>query len=110
MAQQAAHAETLQLYVIVFRPGPAWKPGVPMAEQGLRPHGLYMKSLLDEGRLFAGGGFTDRGGGLAIVRAASMEDAQSIYAVDPAVTSGIFEGDVMQWKPRFHVPESLVAH
>jgi uncharacterized protein YciI len=111
LAQQRAEATTpsapSELFVFIYRPGPAWRQGAPFGEQGLGPHGAYMKQLFDAGRLFAGGGFADQDGGLAIVTAPSMEEARAILAADPAVTSGIFVGEVEHWRPRFRADRAL---
>jgi uncharacterized protein YciI len=66
-----------------------------------------MKRLLDTGRLFAGGGFADEDGGMAIVMAANIEEALGLLAADPAVTSGIFVGEVEHWRPRFRADRAL---
>ncbi|WP_114953316.1 YciI family protein [Sphingosinicella terrae] len=90
-----------QLFVIHYRPGPAWVAGRPMGEQNLRPHGLYYRDLLQQGRVFAGGGFVGEDGGLAIIRAASRAEAEAILAADPAIRDGIFAAELRQWSPRF---------
>jgi uncharacterized protein YciI len=100
-------AEAGALFAVIYRPGPSWRDGVPMREQGLGPHGRYMQELLDTGRLFAGGGFADDDGGMAVFRAADIAEARAIVAADPAVTSGIFVGDVEEWRIRFHRAEPL---
>lgn len=87
-------------YLFIYRPGPAWKPGVPMAGQAMRPHGEYIAKLDGEGRIVAAGGFADNGG-MAIVRAASLEEARRMLDADPAVESGLFLADLQAWKPRF---------
>ena len=97
------------LFVVIYRPGPAWQQGRPMSEQGLLPHGRYYRGLFDDGRLFAGGGFTGSDGGMAILKVADMESARAIVAADPAVTSGIFVAQLEQWRPRFQVTEPLPA-
>lgn len=88
------------VYVFLYRAGPAWKAGRPMGEQGLGPHAAYIKRLLDDGKLFAGGA-TGPDTGMAIVRAASLDEARAILAADPAVTSGIFAAELRAWAPRF---------
>ena len=107
----ATPAATVQgasnLFVVIYRPGPAWQAGRPMSEQGLLPHGRYYRGLLDDGRLFAGGGFTGSDGGMAILRVADIDAARAIVAADPAVTSGIFVAELEQWRPRFQVTEPL---
>lgn len=101
---QPAH----QLFVIHYRPGPAWAAGRPMHEQNLRPHGLYYRDLLQQGRVFAGGGFVGEDGGMAIIRAASRADAEAVLAADPAVRDGIFAAELRQWSPRFVADGPLV--
>jgi len=88
------------VYVFLYRAGPAWQPGKPMAEQGLGPHAAYIKTLLDQGKLFAGGA-TGPDTGMAIVRAGSLEEAKAMLAADPAITSGVFAADLRAWAPRF---------
>ena len=97
------------IYVIVLSPGPQWKMGRPLSEQGLGPHAAYMKRLLDEGRLYAGGPLSDTEGGLVLVRAPDLAAAQAIVAEDPAVTGGLFTGEVHVWHPKFRSPEALAA-
>jgi uncharacterized protein YciI len=96
-----ALAQTGGLYLLIYKAGPAWQAGKPMSEQGLRPHGAYMKSLFDDGRLVAGGPMTDIDGGLAILRVASADEAKKVVAADPAVTGGIFTVEVHPWAPQF---------
>ncbi|WP_395644861.1 YciI family protein [Terricaulis sp.] len=102
-------AQQTQLFLFVYSPGPAWRAGVPMAQQDMRPHGGYMRQLLEEGTLVAGGGFTDRNGGMAIVRAADMETARALLAADPAISSGVFVAECMAWRPRFGGTTPLLA-
>jgi hypothetical protein len=106
-APAAAAQNASSLFVVLYRPGPAWRAGRPMSEQGLLPHGLYYRGLLNDGRLFAGGGFTSSEGGMAILKVADMEAARAIVEADPAVTSGIFVAQLEQWRPRFQVAEPL---
>lgn len=101
-AKTAATAALPSFYVVLYAAGPAWKAGLPMAEQDLRPHGQYYKKLLDEGRVVGGGRFEGADSGMAILRAASLEEAQSLIAADPAVTSGVFTADLRVWTPRFY--------
>jgi uncharacterized protein YciI len=93
-----------ELFLFIYRPGSSWRDGVPMSQQeGMRAHGAYMQQLLNERRLVAGGGFHDAAteGGMAIVRAAGMDEARSILAADPAITTGTFAADIRHWRPRF---------
>lgn len=102
-----AAASSQQLYLFQYSTGPAWREGVPMREQGLGPHAAYMQQLQNEGRLFAGGGYASDDGGMAIVTAASAEEASAILAADPAITSGIFVAELRHWRVRFRTDEPL---
>ena len=109
-ASQATQAPSTarKLFVFVYRPGPNWAHGLPMAKQNLRPHGVYFADLLRTGRVFAGGGFVGRDGGMAIVRAADLDEARAMLEADPAISGGIFAADLHEWSPRFHTRDALV--
>jgi uncharacterized protein YciI len=96
-----------QLFLFQYSRGPAWRDGVPMRQQGLGPHGAYMRQLQEQGRLFAGGGYSSDDGGMAIVMCANIDEARAILAADPAITSGIFVAELRQWTPRFRTDEPL---
>ena len=97
-----------QLFLFLYRPGPAWRPGVPMVQQDLRAHGAYHARLVREGRSVAGGGYVGEEGGMAIVRAASLDEARAMLAADPAIQNGVFAAEIRQWRPRFHSEAPLV--
>ena len=105
--EPAPSGTAARLFVFLYRPGPAWREGVPMRQQGLGPHAEYFRQLLDEGRVFAAGGFADGDGGMAIVLAAGRDEAEALLARDPAVASGIFAGTVEEWRPRFRTDRPL---
>lgn len=105
MAQTPAPAGVV--YVISYRTGPSWKPGKPMSEQAIGPHGAYMRRLFDEGRMLAAGPTLDVDGGVVLLRAASLDEAQAMMAADPAVTSGLFVGEVRAWRPAFSTGEPV---
>lgn len=107
--QPATAPATQQLFLFQYSPGPAWREGVPLREQGLGPHGAYMRRLQTEGRLFAGGGYASDDGGMAIVTAASEAEARAILSADPAITSGIFVAELRRWVPRFRTDQPLPA-
>jgi uncharacterized protein YciI len=110
-AQPSPAAKTAgpELFLFLYRPGPSWRKGAPMKDQGLQPHGAYMKRLLDDGRLYAGGGFVDVDGGMAIMRAKDMDEARALLAADPAITAGIFQAEIRQWRPRFRADGFMTA-
>lgn len=109
-AQPAPAAVTppRQLFLFLFRPGPNWRPGVPMRQQHLREHAAYHDRLVRDGRGFAGGGYVGMDGGMAIVRAADRAEAEGILAADPAIQNGVFAAELRQWQPRFHTAQPLV--
>lgn len=98
-----------ELFVVTYRPGPSWRQGAPMSEQGLEPHGAYHRRLVEEGRAYAGGGFVGADGGMAILRAADLAEAEAILAADPAIVAGIFAAELRHWRPRFYSNGPLVA-
>lgn len=107
IAQPAHAAADAPLFAVIYRPGPAWKPGLPMAQQDLRAHGGYIARLAAEGRVVAGGGWVGVDGGMAVLRCADAEEAARLLA-DPAITSGVFQADLRRWSPRFGVDADLV--
>jgi len=106
---EEAPAAAQQLFLFQYSPGPAWREGVPMRQQGLGPHAAYMQQLQNEGRLFAGGGYASDDGGMAIVSAANIEEARAMLAADPAVSSGIFVAELRHWRVRFRTETPLPA-
>lgn len=98
-AQPAATAPAAQpLFALILAPGPAWKPGRPFAEQGLRPHFDYWMALFRAGRI-ASAGPVGADSGLVLLRAADQAAADAILAADPAVVAGIFTGTVRPYAP-----------
>ena len=107
-AAHAAPDPAQPLFAFIYRPGPAWKPGLPMAQQDLRAHGGYIARLAQEGRVVAAGGWAGADGGMAVLRAADADEAARLLAADPAVSAGIFQADLRRWSPRFGVDTDLV--
>jgi uncharacterized protein YciI len=104
-----ASAQTRTLFIVSYRPGPKWIAGKPNHEQALGPHAAYIKRLLDEGVLFAGGPYGDNEGGMAIFWATDMDQAKAIVAADPAVTQGVFVPELRGWTPRFDSKRLLAS-
>jgi uncharacterized protein YciI len=95
-----ASPKAASLFVLVYRQGPNWKSDLPVRQQpNLGAHGAYMKRLFDQGATLAAGPTTDAPGGLVILRADSLEQAQAMMAADPAVTTGLFVGEAHAWAP-----------
>lgn len=86
-----------KLFVIYYTPGESWQDGKPFTEQRLMDHGAYMKQLYDKGQLTHGGPFLDSTGGISIIKAENIEDAQAILAADPAIVNGVFKASLHPW-------------
>lgn len=97
-----------ELFVVIFEPGPGWRAGEPMARQDLRAHGAYHADLVRRGRAAAAGGFLDRDGGMAILRAGNAAEAQAVVEADPAIRNGVFTAEVRRWRPLFFSDRPLV--
>ncbi|MGH8175078.1 MAG: YciI family protein [Steroidobacter sp.] len=93
----AADAPTKSTYLVIYRPGPAWKAGARLRELPLKEHGRYMLELFKRGALRFGGGFADDSGGAAMFEAQDDVEAHAIVAADPAVTSQIFTFQLHRW-------------
>jgi uncharacterized protein YciI len=86
------------LSVIIYQPGPNWKKGSPLAEQGLQSHGSYLAQLTRDGEILSAGPLSGTEGGLVIV-AGPESAAQAIMEADPAYKEGKFFGTVTPWVP-----------
>lgn len=86
------------LSVIIYQPGPAWKKGQPLIEQGLESHGRYLANLTREGTILSAGPLAETEGGLVVV-AGPATKAQAIMDGDPAFIEKKFTGVVSQWTP-----------
>ena len=93
----AQAASTQPSYLCVYRPGPRWLPGKPLAEQPLREHGRYMLDLYKRGVMRLAGRFADGSGGAMLFGADDDASAQAIVAADPAVVAGTFAYELRQW-------------
>lgn len=86
------------LYLVLYRPGPAWPANEPTPSV-LREHFRYLLELHRRGALKLAGPFGNERGGAAVLGAADEAAARSIVLGDPAVQSGVFEADVRAWSP-----------
>lgn len=87
-------------YLVIHAPGPAWKPGVPIFEQGgVQAHIEHYRQWLGEGKLALGGPFLDaHGGGLMIPAPGLPEDQITAFAnADPSVKAGLLQVAVRPW-------------
>ena len=72
-------------------------PGIAGDEALIRKHVAYLRELERSGQLVLAGPFEDGGGGMLIVRAPSLAEAETIAAADPFVTSGFDKCQVRAW-------------
>lgn len=84
-------------FLVVYRPGPAFRTGKPLKEQNLKEHGPYMLGLYEKGVLLSAGGFLDDMGGAVVLSAPDLAAARAIAENDPAVRLGVFLYDVHPW-------------
>lgn len=87
-------------YVVLHRPGPAWRTGVDPREQlGIAEHVRHYRQLAERGALEMGGPYLDAGGGGMMVPTAGASEAEirAFAAADPAVASGLLEFEIRPW-------------
>lgn len=102
-------SQGLTLFAVAYRPGPAWKAGLPMSAQvGLKDHFGYVKGLFQAGRVYAGGPLGPDHG-LMLFYAQDQSEADSILANDPAIRSGTFAGEARPYAPAFLAEGRLAA-
>jgi uncharacterized protein YciI len=56
-----------------------------------------MMSFIESGKLVIGGPFLDDSGGMMVLRAESIEEAEQIANADPSVQSGLLKVHVKEW-------------
>lgn len=95
------------LFAVMYRPGPAWRPGVPMSGQALREHVAYYRAAAASGRVFAGGALPAIDGGLAILVLPDLQAARAFLSADPAILNGTFVGEVNLWQPAVRTKKPL---
>lgn len=93
----AGNATQLPTFLVVYRAGPRWLVGKPLAEQPLKEHSRYMLELYRRGVLRLAGPFKDGSGGAVLFEADSDASAQALVQADPAVSSQVFSYELHQW-------------
>jgi len=101
-AQRKKQQTTMQqpsIYFVLFHsPGPQWVHSLSFREQpGVMEHVAYMAAFAENGTLLLGGPFLDNSGGMMILKAETMEEAEKIANDDPTVKSGLLNVQVRQW-------------
>jgi uncharacterized protein YciI len=86
------------VYAVRYQPGPKWIAGKPPQEQpGIGQHIGYLQACDEKKILVCGGPFLDGTGGLSVLRAASLEEAQTVAKADPSVAAGLLVPEVHPW-------------
>ncbi|KYC36502.1 hypothetical protein WA1_43205 [Scytonema hofmannii PCC 7110] len=70
----------------------------PIFDQYVPDHKAYVQDLIAKGHKAKTGYWAQRGGGMMIFEAASMDEAQAIVARDPLIENGCVSYKVYEWK------------
>jgi len=70
-----------------------------LSEQILQEHLSYVQKIANE-RYFIGGGFTNskKTGGMVIMEAKDLEEANEISQKDPIVQNGFYRSEIFEWE------------
>lgn len=60
-------------------------------------HKRYVESLIAEGRGARSGYWAEKGGGMMLFSAASLEEARAVVAADPLVKAGLVSYELHEW-------------
>ena len=61
-------------------------------------HKSFVEALISEGRKARSGYWAERGGGMLLFEAASLDEARAIVARDPLVANRCVEHELHEWK------------
>ncbi|AFZ29621.1 YCII-related protein [Gloeocapsa sp. PCC 7428] len=61
-------------------------------------HKAYVKELIANGHQARSGYWTQRGGGMMVFQAASLEEAKAIVAKDPLIQNGCVSYKLYEWQ------------
>jgi uncharacterized protein len=67
-------------------------------EPHLPEHLAYLRTLKERGVLLLSGPFADRSGGMVVVSAASLEEAEALAQADPLVARGLDRYEIRGWR------------
>jgi uncharacterized protein YciI len=70
----------------------------PLFDQYVPAHKAYVKSLIEKGHQAKTGYWAQRGGGMLIFQAESMDEAAAIVAQDPLVQNGCVDYQLYEWR------------
>ncbi|NJM70930.1 MAG: hypothetical protein HC862_12260 [Scytonema sp. RU_4_4] len=67
-------------------------------DQYVSAHQAYVQDLIAKGHKAKTGYWVQRGGGMMLFEAASMDEAETIVALDPLVQNGCVHYKLYEWK------------
>lgn len=70
----------------------------PLFDQHVPAHVAYVRDLVAKGHRARTGYWAERGGGMLLFQAASLDEAQAIVAQDPLVQHGCVRYELHEWK------------
>ena len=69
----------------------------PTFDQYVPAHKAYVRSLIEKGHQAKTGYWAQRGGGMLLFQAASIDEAEAIVAQDPLVQNGCVDYQLYEW-------------
>jgi uncharacterized protein YciI len=90
----------VEQFIMIYRPPRPTFPGDATAEESsaVERHFEYLKSLHAQERLIIAGRTEDATMGIAVFLAKDEAEAQRIMADDPAVSVGVFKGEIKKYR------------
>ena len=70
--------------------------GKEFTDQDLQDHLAYVKNVAAN-RYFIGGGFSNADGGMILLKAECLEEAQKVFQNDPIIERGLYRYDLFAW-------------
>jgi uncharacterized protein YciI len=70
----------------------------PTFDQYVPAHRAYVQDLIDKGHKAKTGYWAQRGGGMMLFEAVSMDEAEAIVAADPLVNKGCVTYQLYEWR------------
>lgn len=73
-----------------------WTGANKLTDQDFQDHIAYVENVARE-RYFKGGGFSNADGGMILLEAENIEEAQKIFQNDPIIERGIYRYELFEW-------------
>lgn len=86
-----------RFFLIIYRPGPAWKAGIPASVQPPPEHGRYLLDLYKQGYLRSAGPFDDDTGAALVLEAFDEDQTKALVNADPAIVQAVFTAEIHPW-------------